>query len=57
MCIRDRRGADAFVSVEPQPADTPDYFGKVFVDSQGQRWQEINLQTLSQYSPFLSISG
>ena len=51
------RGADAFVSVEPQPAGTPDYFGKVFVDSQGQRWQEINLQTLSQYSPFLSISG
>ena len=51
------RGADAFVSVEPQPAGTPDYFGKVFVDAQDQRWQEINLQTLSQYSPFLSISG
>ena len=50
-------GPDAFVAVEPQPAGTPDYFGKVYVDSQGQRWQEINLQTLSQYSPFLSISG
>ena len=51
------RSADAFTAVEAQPAGTPAYFGKVYVDSQGQRWQEINLQTLSQYSPFLSISG
>lgn len=51
------RGGDAFTSAEPAPRGTPDYFGKVYVDTQGVRWQEINLQALSQYSPFLSISA
>ena len=51
------RAAEAFASVEPAAADAPAYFGRVMVDAAGTRWQEINLQTLSQHPYFLSISA
>ena len=51
------RGGDSFASVALPPVGAPSYFGKVYVDSHGARWQEINLQALSQYSPFLGISA
>lgn len=50
------RGPEAFASFEPPPAGSPGYFGNHFIDTQGVRWQEINLRTLSLSAPFLSIS-
>lgn len=51
------RGAEAFVSSEPAQDDAPPYFGTTYLDSQGTRWQELNLQALSQHPAFLSISA
>ncbi|MEG0555269.1 MAG: chemotaxis protein CheW [Comamonas sp.] len=49
------RGADAFVQSEPAPARSPSFFGSVHIDSTGRRWQELQLQRLSQTAKFLSI--
>ena len=37
--------------------DAPAFFGTVYIDSSGKRWQELNLQILSQHPAFLSISA
>lgn len=51
------RNADSFLdSAPPEPAD-PAYFGNRYTDSHGEKWQEINLQSLSQFPQFLSISA
>lgn len=49
------RGTDAFVSSEPPAEDAPVFFGTTYFDSSGTRWQELNLQALSQHPEFLSI--
>jgi twitching motility protein PilI len=51
------RGTDAFVSSEPPAQDAPSFFGTTYIDSSGKRWQELNLQILSQHPAFLSISA
>lgn len=51
------RHVDAFSGSEPPPEGAPTYFGNRYVDADGNRWQEINLQTLSQLPQFLSISA
>ncbi|MCA3236670.1 MAG: chemotaxis protein CheW [Curvibacter sp.] len=51
------RHVGAFSGSEPPPDDAPPYFGNRYVDVDGSRWQEINLQQLSQMSEFLSISA
>ncbi|QIL44754.1 chemotaxis protein CheW [Acidovorax sp. HDW3] len=51
------RGLDAFAASEPASAQAPAYFGTTYIDSQGQRWQELNLQTLSQHPAFLGIGA
>ena len=51
------RGTDAFVSSEPPAEDSPAFFGTTYIDSSGTRWQELNLQILSQHPAFLSISA
>jgi len=51
------RGAEAFKSSALPDAASPAYFGNRFVDTEGVQWQEINLRSLSQYPPFLSISA
>lgn len=50
------RGTQTFASSELAPAGSPDYFGGRYTDPDGQAWQEINLQLLSQQARFLSIS-
>jgi twitching motility protein PilI len=50
------RNADAFPVSEPPAAGAPVYFGNRYTDPAGALWQEINLQSLSQFTPFLSIS-
>lgn len=49
------RGTEAFVDTEAPPADAPVFFGPVHIDPSGNRWQELQLQRLSQTSEFLSI--
>ena len=51
------RKSEAFSSVSAPPAGSPTYFGNRFTDLNGVAWQEINLQSLSQFSEFLSISA
>ncbi|MGP1628648.1 MAG: chemotaxis protein CheW [Giesbergeria sp.] len=51
------RGTEAFVRSELPPGDAPDFFGTTYVEAGGVRWQELNLQVLSQYPDFLSISA
>lgn len=51
------RKREAFASAQLPPEGAPIYFGNQLVDLDGVSWQEINLQTLSQFSEFLSISA
>lgn len=49
------RATDAFVRSEAPTEETPNFFGTVYFDAAGDRWQELNLQVLSQHPAFLSI--
>lgn len=51
------RNPQGFGSQLPAQSDAPAFFGNRFADTQGQPWQEINLQTLSQHPRFLSITA
>ena len=51
------RRIDAFSAAEPSSPEAPVYFGSSYTDLNGLRWQEINLQALSQHSAFLSITA
>lgn len=51
------RHAGAFTGSEAPPEGAPPYFGNRYVDADGARWQEINLQQLSQMGEFLSIGA
>lgn len=51
------RKRDAFTGEVTPPIGSPVYFGNRFMDLDGVQWQEINLQSLSQFSEFLSISA
>lgn len=51
------RGTEAFVSSEPPAEGAPAFFGSTYLDASGARWQELNLQALSQDAAFLSISA
>ena len=49
------RAAKAFVQTEAAPEHSPHFFGAVHIDATGRRWQELQLQRLSQTAKFLSI--
>ena len=51
------RKRDAFTEAVTPPDGSPAYFGSRFTDLNGEHWQEINLQSLSQLPEFLSISA
>ncbi|RYF34066.1 MAG: chemotaxis protein CheW [Comamonadaceae bacterium] len=51
------RGVEAFTASEPPGADAPSWLGHAYTDAAGERWQEINLQALSQQPRFLSIGA
>ena len=51
------RGAEAFTASEPPGAEAPAWHGHLFTDAAGERWQEVNLQALSQQPQFLSIGA
>jgi len=49
------RATTAWATSEAPPADAPAFFGPVYVDAQGARWQELQLQLLAQSADFLDI--
>lgn len=49
------RGGDAFTQSQPPDASAPAYFGACYTDRDGARWQELDLQSVSQHPAFLSI--
>ena len=51
------RHAAGFASASAPGAELSPYFGNCFIDVAGESWQEINLQTLSQFPRFLSITA
>ncbi len=51
------KSLESFVVSTPASPESPEYFGHTYTDSQGVSWQEINLQALSLYPQFLSISA
>ncbi len=51
------RSVDSFASAALPLAGGPAYFGNVYTDANGEHWQEINLESLSQQPSFLSISA
>ncbi len=51
------RKPESFAQAQGAPQGSPVYFGNRLTDINGVSWQEINLQSLSQFPPFLSISA
>ncbi|RZL64167.1 MAG: chemotaxis protein CheW [Variovorax sp.] len=50
------RGVEAFTASASPAAGSPAWLGHAYTDAAGERWQEINLQALSQQPQFLSIA-
>ncbi len=51
------RNPEAFTDFSERSAESPEFFGHSYVDSNGVNWQEINLQVLAQQVHFLTISA
>jgi len=51
------RNAESFSAVTAPAGAAAPYLGNLFTDAGGARWQEINLQTLSQLPRFLNITA
>ena len=51
------RNPEVFTAAQAPGKDAPPYFGNRFTDANGEFWQEINLQTLSQLPRFLNITA
>jgi twitching motility protein PilI len=51
------RGVEAFTDSRAPATDAPAWLGHAYIDAAGEQWQEINLQSLSQQSRFLSIGA
>lgn len=48
---------DSFDDFSAKDEGAPEFFGTQYVDHSGERWQEINLQTLAQQVSFLTITA
>lgn len=55
--IAGMRSVHGFVSAEPRRPDEPPYLGAIYVDADGGRWREIDLQTLASDPSFLDIQA
>lgn len=51
------RNPRSFVAAQAPADGSPPYLGNRFTDADGHTWQEINLQTLSQFPRFLNITA
>jgi twitching motility protein PilI len=50
------RTTESFTRSDAPPAGSPEYYGHVYTNAQGQRWQEVNLQRLSLDPAFWDIN-
>ena len=57
MVVTSDSKPNAFVASEAPQDDSPAWLGHSYTDAAGGRWQEINLQALSQQPQFLSIGA
>ena len=48
---------DAFAAAVAPDGQVPAYFGHRYEDTQGQHWQELNLQSLAQDAGFLGVGA
>lgn len=55
--LAELRKTEAFARSEPPADDAPDFFGTTYIEAGGTRWQELNLQVLSQHPAFLGIGA
>jgi twitching motility protein PilI len=46
----------AFVEIEQWSVPAPNYLGSVYLDANRQRWQEVNLRSLSQNADFMNAA-
>ncbi len=51
------RKQEAFADFAAKHDNAPEFFGNQYIDHAGERWQEINLQTLARQDHFLTISA
>lgn len=51
------RNLEAFIDFTERSAESPEFFGHSYIDSNGASWQEINLQLLVKQAHFLTISA
>ena len=51
------RTTQAFAQSSARQPSDPDYVGHTYVDHEGGRWRELNLQALSQQHVFLEIGA
>ena len=51
------RNPEAFTDFAERLPESPEFFGHSYLDANGVRWQEINLQMLAQQAHFLTISA
>jgi twitching motility protein PilI len=51
------RGVEAFIEAAAPGDDAPAWLGYSYTDAEGGKWQEVNLQALSQQPQFLSIGA
>jgi len=49
------RASASWSASEAPPADAPPFFGPLYTDAQGEKWQELQLQRLAQSADFLDI--
>lgn len=51
------RGQEAFTASEPPAQGAPAYLGRIYLDAEGVRWQELLLENLSRDGGFLAVRG
>jgi len=51
------RNPAMFSAIAPRPVDAPPFFARCLIDSQGQTWQELDLQALATDPEFLAVAA
>jgi twitching motility protein PilI len=51
------RNPAMFNAIAPRPHDAPAFFARCLIDTQGQTWQELDLQVLASDPEFLAVAA
>ncbi|MEN9671636.1 MAG: hypothetical protein RL018_1913 [Pseudomonadota bacterium] len=55
--IEGLRSTESFSESQDAASGSPEFYGHIYVDTNGLQWQEINLQVLAQQASFLNINA